>query len=95
MTSLCDYSTNSATRHRPNRSLTRRARRVVFLGDLVDRGPGVAEVLDLVMSMVAAGSALCILGNHENKLNRALAGRRVQVTHGLAESLEQLERRGP
>lgn len=70
-------------------------RRVVFLGDLVDRGPGVAEVLDLVMSMVAAGSALCILGNHENKLNRALAGRRVQVTHGLAESLEQLERRGP
>ena len=73
----------------------RKGRRVVFLGDLVDRGPGVAEVLDLAMSMVAAGSALCILGNHENKLNRALAGRRVQVTHGLAESLEQLERRGP
>lgn len=70
-------------------------RRVVFLGDLVDRGPGVAEVLDVAMSMVAAGSALCILGNHENKLSRALAGRNVQVTHGLAESLEQLERRGP
>ena len=70
-------------------------RRVVFLGDLVDRGPGVAEVLDVAMSMVAAGSALCILGNHENKLSRALAGRKVQVTHGLAESLEQLERRGP
>ena len=70
-------------------------RRVVFLGDLVDRGPGVAEVLDVAMSMVAAGSALCILGNHENKLGRALAGRNVQVTHGLAESLEQLERRGP
>ena len=69
-------------------------RRVVFLGDLVDRGPGVAEVLDLAMSMVAAGTALCILGNHENKLSRALAGRRVQVTHGLAESLEQLEQRG-
>ena len=70
-------------------------RRAVFLGDLVDRGPGVAEVLDVAMSMVAAGSALCILGNHENKLSRALAGRNVQVTHGLAESLEQLERRGP
>ena len=70
-------------------------RRVVFLGDLVDRGPGVAEVLDVAMSMVAAGSALCILGNHENKLNRALAGRNVQVTHGLAETLGQLERRGP
>ena len=70
-------------------------RRAVFLGDLVDRGPGVAEVLDVAMSMVAGGSALCILGNHENKLGRALAGRNVQVSHGLAESLEQLDRRGP
>ena len=70
-------------------------RRVVFLGDLVDRGPAVAEVLDVAMSMVGAGSAVCILGNHENKLSRALAGRNVTVTHGLAESLEQLERRGP
>ena len=68
-------------------------RRAVFLGDLVDRGPGVAEVLDVAMSMVAAGSALCIAGNHEVKLRRALAGRSVKVTHGLAESLEQLQRR--
>ena len=70
-------------------------RRAVFLGDLVDRGPAVAEVLDVAMSMVAAGSALCVAGNHENKLRRALAGRNVKVTHGLAESLEQLQRRGP
>ena len=70
-------------------------RKAVFLGDLVDRGPGVAEVLDVAMSMVAAGTALCILGNHENKLRRALAGRNVQVSHGLAESLEQLEVRAP
>jgi len=70
-------------------------RRAVFLGDLVDRGPAVAEVLDVAMSMVAAGSALCIAGNHENKLRRALAGRSVKVAHGLAESLEQLERRPP
>ncbi|MCY3892851.1 MAG: polynucleotide kinase-phosphatase [Acidimicrobiaceae bacterium] len=70
-------------------------RKAVFLGDLVDRGPAVTEVLDVAMSMVAAGTALCILGNHENKLRRALAGRNVQVSHGLAESLEQLEARGP
>lgn len=70
-------------------------RRAVFLGDLVDRGPAVAEVLDVAMSMVTAGSALCILGNHENKLSRALAGRDVTLSHGLAESLEQLEVRGP
>ncbi len=68
-------------------------RRVVFLGDLVDRGPQVPEVLDLAMAMVEAGTALCILGNHENKLGRALAGRNVQVSHGLAESLAQLDTR--
>ncbi|WP_419945977.1 polynucleotide kinase-phosphatase [Candidatus Poriferisodalis sp.] len=69
-------------------------RRAVFVGDLVDRGPGVADVLDIVMPMVEAGNALCVQGNHENKLRRALAGRNVQVTHGLAESLSQLEARG-
>ncbi|RMG15782.1 MAG: polynucleotide kinase-phosphatase [Planctomycetota bacterium] len=65
-------------------------RRVVFLGDLVDRGPGVVPVLRLVLHMVRAGSALCLPGNHEVKLARALRGRRVKVAHGLAESLEQL-----
>ncbi|MFC0547326.1 polynucleotide kinase-phosphatase [Kutzneria chonburiensis] len=65
-------------------------RRAVFVGDLVDRGPDTPGVLRLVMNMVAAGTALCVAGNHENKLVRALRGRNVQVTHGLAESLAQL-----
>jgi protein phosphatase len=65
-------------------------RRAVFLGDLVDRGPDSPGVLRLVMGMVADGTALAIPGNHENKLLRALRGRNVQVTHGLAESLQQL-----
>jgi protein phosphatase len=65
-------------------------RRAVFVGDLVDRGPGVTGVLRLVMEMVAAGSAFCVPGNHDVKLSRKLAGRDVQITHGLAESLEQL-----
>ena len=67
-------------------------RRAVFLGDLVDRGPHVVGVLRLVMGMVAAGSALCVPGNHDEKLHRKLAGRNVEVKHGLAETLEQLER---
>jgi protein phosphatase len=67
-------------------------RTAVFVGDLVDRGPDSPGVLRLVMGMVAAGHALCVPGNHENKLVRALRGRDVQVTHGLAETLEQLER---
>ena len=61
-----------------------------FVGDLVDRGPDTPGVLRLVMGMVAAGTAMCVAGNHEDKLLRALNGRRVQVKHGLAESLAQL-----
>jgi protein phosphatase len=65
-------------------------RKLLFLGDLVDRGPKTPDVLRLVMNAVASGAALCVPGNHDVKLMRKLRGRDVQVTHGLAESLEQL-----
>ncbi|MFJ5289249.1 polynucleotide kinase-phosphatase [Streptomyces sp. NPDC088348] len=67
-------------------------RTAVFVGDLVDRGPDSPGVLRRVMSMVAAGNALCVPGNHENKLGRYLRGRKVQHSHGLAETIEQLEK---
>ncbi|GAA2245717.1 hypothetical protein GCM10010232_36020 [Streptomyces amakusaensis] len=67
-------------------------RTAVFVGDLVDRGPDSPGVLRRVMSMAAAGNALCVMGNHEDKLGRHLAGRKVRLTHGLAETVEQLER---
>lgn len=70
-------------------------RRAVFVGDLVDRGPDTPGVLRLVMGMVAGGDALCVPGNHEHKLLRALRGRNVRVSHGLAQSLEQLEAEPP
>jgi protein phosphatase len=70
-------------------------RKVIFLGDLVDRGPRIPDVLRLTMSMVEHGSALCVPGNHDIKLMRKLNGRDVRITHGLAESLEQLEREPP
>jgi protein phosphatase len=66
-------------------------RTAVFVGDLVDRGPATPDVLRLVMGMVAAGTALCVSGNHEDKLLRKLRGRTVRVSHGLAETLAQLE----
>ncbi|KAA9380695.1 polynucleotide kinase-phosphatase [Microbispora cellulosiformans] len=66
-------------------------RTAVFVGDLVDRGPDTPGVLRLVMGMVAAGTALCVCGNHEQKLVRALDGRKVRVAHGLERSLEQLD----
>ncbi|HEV7764223.1 MAG TPA: polynucleotide kinase-phosphatase [Thermoanaerobaculia bacterium] len=70
-------------------------RKAVFLGDLVDRGPKTPEVLELVMNMVESGDALAVPGNHDVKLMRALQGKNVKVTHGLAESLEQLALRPP
>lgn len=65
-------------------------RKAVFLGDLVDRGPKVPDVLKLVMNAVDAGSALCVPGNHDVKLLRKLKGRDVKLTHGLAETMQQL-----
>jgi len=65
-------------------------RKLVFVGDLVDRGPKIPQVLKLVMNAVASGAALCVPGNHDVKLMRKLRGRDVQITHGLAESLTQL-----
>ncbi|GGY24773.1 polynucleotide kinase-phosphatase [Streptomyces djakartensis] len=65
-------------------------RTAVFVGDLVDRGPDSPGVLRRVMSMVKSGNALCVPGNHENKFGRHLKGRKVQHTHGLAETIEQM-----
>lgn len=40
-------------------------RRLVFLGDLCDRGPDSPGVIELVRSMIERDRARCILGNHE------------------------------
>jgi protein phosphatase len=65
-------------------------RTLVLLGDLVDRGPDVPGVLRLVLGMLASGDALVVLGNHDDKLRRALLGNDVEVSGGLDASLEQL-----
>src|SRR5262245_32408246 len=70
-------------------------RKAIFLGDLVDRGPKTPEVLELVMRMVASGAAMAVPGNHDMKLMRKLRGKDVRITHGLAESIEQLAQRTP
>ena len=41
--------------------------------------------------MIASGAALCVPGNHDVKLLRKLKGKDVQLTHGLAETLQQFE----
>jgi protein phosphatase len=70
-------------------------RRPVFLGDLTDRGPDSPAVCKLVMRLVETGGALCVPGNHDVRLMRKLGGRDVKLSHGLAETLAQLEPEPP
>ncbi|WNJ18734.1 polynucleotide kinase-phosphatase [Pontibacter sp. G13] len=66
-------------------------RTAVFVGDLVDRGPQNVEVLKLVMNMVDARTALCVPGNHDDKLKRKLQGKDVQLQHGLEVTWAEFE----
>lgn len=66
-------------------------RKAVFVGDLVDRGPRVVDVVRIVRNMVQHNTGLCVPGNHDVKLLRKLNGKNVQVTHGLAETLADIE----
>jgi protein phosphatase len=66
-------------------------RRAIFVGDLVDRGPRILDTVRLVATMVAAGSALCVPGNHDVKLLKKLRGKNVRITHGLAETLAEID----
>jgi protein phosphatase len=70
-------------------------RKAVLVGDLVDRGPRIVDTLKIVMAMLAAESAICVPGNHDIKLMRKLRGKEVRVTHGLQESLDELEQEPP
>jgi protein phosphatase len=72
-----------------------KGRKAIFVGDLVDRGPRVGDTLRIAMAMVGAGTALAVPGNHDLKLVKKLRGRDVQVQHGLAETLAQLEQETP
>jgi len=40
-------------------------RKVIFLGDFIDRGPNQSGVLTIVMPMVRQGAAMAVMGNHE------------------------------
>jgi Calcineurin-like phosphoesterase len=66
-----------------------RGRMLIFVGDLVDRGPRTPDVLRLAMSMVHNGTALCVPGNHDAKFVRWLKGHAVKPTHGLDMTIAQ------
>lgn len=53
-------------------------RRLVFLGDLTDRGPDSPAVVNLVKTLVNSGCAQCVLGNHDLNI---LLGQRKHDNH--------------
>ncbi len=65
-------------------------RRIIFVGDLVDRGPRSPDALRIAMAMVEDEQALCVPGNHDAKFMRWLQGRNVKPTHGLDLTMEQM-----
>lgn len=67
-------------------------RRMIFLGDFVDRGPRSPDVLRIAMAMVSRGQAFAVPGNHDVKFLKWLRGANVRLTHGLDLTVAQFER---
>ena len=65
-------------------------RSLVFLGDLIDRGPKAPEVCELVMDLCDEGAAVCLFGNHEHQLLEHLADR-FELGWGLEKTMAQFQ----
>lgn len=65
-------------------------RKLVFAGDLCDRGPKSPEVLRIAMAAVASGCGYVVQGNHDRKLSRWMNGRKVQISHGFQDTIDHL-----
>ncbi|WP_347550696.1 bis(5'-nucleosyl)-tetraphosphatase PrpE [Pseudalkalibacillus hwajinpoensis] len=65
-------------------------RKLVFLGDLTDRGPDSLSVIRVVTKLIQQNQAYYCPGNHCNKLYRYMIGRKVQQKHGLETTVAEL-----
>lgn len=64
----------------------------VFVGDLVDRGPASVATLKLLMTMVAAGTALAVPGNHDVQFQKYLEDPdSAPVAYGMDTTLREVE----
>src|ERR1700755_2521004 len=67
------------------------AQELVLLGDLVDRGPDSPGVLRLALGWIESGRAKMVRSNHDDKLARALTGRKITAGKNLSATLAALE----
>ena len=91
------FLTNLGHELSPDRDTYRHpdGRKVIFLGDLVDRGPRILDTIALVQNMISAGQAFCVVGNHDDKLLRQIQGKNVKINHGLEHSIAEIEGLAP
>lgn len=66
-------------------------RRLISVGDVADKGPHNLDCLNFWMEQVAEGGAFWVHGNHCNKLYRYLLGNHVRLTHGLEQTIHELD----
>ena len=74
-----------------------KGRKLVFVGDLTDRGPQSIKIIHIVHTLIQKDLAYYVPGNHCNKLYRYFLGNKVQITHGLETTVaefEALDRKG-
>jgi protein phosphatase len=64
---------------------------VVQLGDLIDHGPDSAAVLRLMFELIDARRGLFLVGNHEFKLARVLAGATARTEAAVAATRDRLD----
>lgn len=70
-------------------------RKLIFVGDLVDRGENSMAAVKIVMAFAEAGIARSVCGNHDDKFLRWLKGNKVSVQHGLAGTIDAYNRELP
>ena len=66
---------------------------IVQLGDLTDYGPRSSDALAIMFRIIDQQRGLFLLGNHDHKLARMLAGRPVHPNEHLKATLTQLDSR--
>ena len=67
-------------------------RRVVLLGDLVDRGPANLETLEIARRLQSEFGALVITGNHDDKFERYLRGNKITISPAMAPTVREFEK---
>ena len=83
---LCEAMGYGEDFHHPD------GRVLVFVGDLINRGPESLRVLRKVSRLVSQGRARLTLGNHDDVLNRWLQGESVETSKGgLDKTIAEIE----